>query len=127
MLGIEKRCIDEAIYKANFYNTKFKDLADFYQKYFNEVIFERADFEKVAVFSETEFNKDVNFKYVKFLGYSVFRDTVIKGKLDLRNTIFDSNADANFLDITSEKRAKDKETDEFYGISSDHSQDPLLA
>lgn len=88
--------------KANFCNTKFKELADFYRTKFNEVIFKRADFENVAVFSEAEFNKDVDFKYVKFLGYSVFRDTVIKGKLDLRNTIFDSDSDANFLDITSE-------------------------
>lgn len=101
--------------KANFYNTKFIDLADFYRTKFNEVIFERTDFEKVAVFSEALFNQDVNFKYSKFLGYSVFRDTVIKGKLDLRNTIFDSNADANFLDITSEERKRDEETQEFYG------------
>lgn len=101
--------------KANFYNTKFKDLADFYRTKFNKVVFERTDFEKVAVFSEAVFNQDVNFKYAKFLGYSVFRDTVIKGKLDLRNTIFDTNADANFLDITSEERKRDRETKEFYG------------
>lgn len=101
--------------EANFYNTKFKDLADFYRTKFNKVVFERTDFEKVAVFSEAVFNQDVNFKYAKFLGYSVFRDTIIKGKFDLRNTIFDTDADANFLDITSEERKKDKETQEFYG------------
>ncbi|MGE4472537.1 MAG: pentapeptide repeat-containing protein [Sulfuricurvum sp.] len=97
--------------KSNFYNTKFKRLADFYRTRFNEVVFERTDFDKVVVFSEAVFSLDVNFKYTKFLGYSVFRDTVIKGKLDLRNTIFYNNADANFLDITSEERKRDP----FYG------------
>lgn len=101
--------------KANFYNTSFKKLADFYRTKFNEVIFERTDFDKVAVFSEAVFKQNVNFKYTKFLGYSVFRDTVIKGKLDLRNTIFYNNADANFLDITSEERKRDQITEEFYG------------
>ncbi len=105
----------EIIDEANFYNTKFKDLADFYRTKFNKVVFERTDFEKVAVFSEAVFNQDVYFKYAKFLGYSVFRDTVIKGKLDLRNTIFDTDADANFLDITSEERKRDQITQEFYG------------
>ncbi len=99
--------------KANFYNTKFKDLADFYRTKFNEVIFERTDFEKISVFSEVEFTKNVDFKYTKFLGKSIFRDTIIKGKLNLRDTIFDD--DANFLDITSEKREKDKNDKEFIG------------
>ncbi|MDN5107398.1 pentapeptide repeat-containing protein [Aliarcobacter butzleri] len=96
-----QRCdIDE----ATFYNTKFKDLADFYQSKFKKVDFERTDFEKISVFSESEFNCDVDFKYTKFLGKSIFRDTVITGKLDLRNSIFDN--EANFLDITSKKREK---------------------
>ncbi len=99
--------------KASFYNTKFKDLADFYRTKFNEVNFERADFEDIAVFSEAEFYCDVDFKYVKFLKQSIFRDMVITGKLNLRNTIFD--ADANFLDVTSKKRIKDDETKEFIG------------
>lgn len=93
--------------EANFYNTKFKDLADFYRTEFNEVIFTRTDFNKIAIFSETEFNKDVDFKYTKFLEQSIFRDTVFIGKLNLRNTIFDKAA--TFLDITSEKNPnKDK-------------------
>lgn len=100
--------IDEAI----FYNTKFKDLADFYRTSFNKVNFERTDFEKISVFSESEFNSDLDFKYTKFLGKSIFRDTVIKGKLDLRNTIFDD--DANFLDITSKSRKKyDEELEDY--------------
>lgn len=99
--------------KASFFNTNFKDLADFYNTKFNEVVFERADFEKVSVFSEAEFNQDVDFKYVKFLSKSIFRDMVIEGKLNLRNSIFGD--DANFLDITSKKREKDEETKEFYG------------
>jgi uncharacterized protein YjbI with pentapeptide repeats len=89
--------------EANFYNTKFEDLADFYRTEFKEVVFERTDFKDIVVFSEVEFKNDVNFKYTKFLGYSAFRDTVIKGKLNLRDTIFGTEAEANFLDITSEK------------------------
>lgn len=92
------------INKAIFYNTKFKDLADFYQSRFNEVDFERTDFEKISVFSESEFNCDVNFKYTKFLGKAIFRDTIVSGEFDLRNSIFD--AEANFLDITSKSRKK---------------------
>lgn len=96
---------------AYFNNTKFRNLADFFQTIFHEVNFEKTDFEKIAVFSESEFNCNVNFKYTKFLGKSIFQDTVIKGKLNLRNTIF--NDEANFLDITSIKR--DKKEDEFIG------------
>ena len=54
--------IDEAI----FYNTKFQDLADFYQTEFKKVNFKRTDFEKISVFSECEFDCDVDFKYTKF-------------------------------------------------------------
>lgn len=97
---------------AVFYNTKFKDLADFYRTTFNEVNFERTDFEKISVFSESEFNCNLDFKYTKFLGKSIFRDTVIKGKLDLRNTIFDD--DANFLDITAKSRKKYDEESKDY-------------
>lgn len=99
------------IKKADFYNTKFDDLADFYQTEFNEVVFKRTDFKDISVFSECEFDCDVDFKYTKFLGKAIFRDTVIKGKLDLRNTIFDD--EANFLDITSKKR--EKINDQFIG------------
>lgn len=88
--------------EAVFYNTKFKDLADFYQSKFKKVDFERTDFEKISVFSECEFYGNVDFKYTKFLGKSIFRDTVITGELDLRNSIFDD--EANFLDITYKKR-----------------------
>ncbi len=98
--------------KTSFFNTSFKELADFYRTEFNEVIFERADFEKISVFSEVEFNENIDFKYVKFLGKSIFRDTTIKKELNLRNTIFDD--DANFLDVTSEKRQRlnnDKDED----------------
>ncbi|WP_294964960.1 pentapeptide repeat-containing protein [Sulfurimonas sp.] len=94
------------------YNTKFKDLADFYKTKFNEVIFERTDFEGISVFSKANFNNDVNFKYTKFLGKSIFRDTVIKGKLNLRDAIFDD--EATFLDITKEERKED-DNREYYG------------
>ena len=92
----------DCIQDANFYNTKFEDLADFYRTKFYKVNFERTDFKNIAVFSESEFYCDVNFKYTKFLATSIFRDTVITGKLNLRDTIF--KEDANFLDITSKSR-----------------------
>lgn len=94
------------IENANFYNTKFEDLADFYQSKFEEVNFERTDFKKISVFSECEFYGNVDFKYTKFLGIAIFRDTVISRELDLRNSIFDD--EANFLDITSKKREMKK-------------------
>ena len=84
---------------AIFYNTKFNNLADFYRTKFSTVNFEKTDFNQIAVFSEAVFCKDLHFKYTKFMKKSIFRDMVIKGKLDLRNTIFDD--EANFLDITS--------------------------
>ena len=100
--------------ETSFFNTSFKELADFYRTKFDTVIFERTDFEKISVFSEVKFNKGVDFKYVKFLGKSIFRDTVIKEKLNLRNTIFDD--DANFLDITSIERPPSSDNnDEFIG------------
>ena len=100
--------------KASFYNTKFKRLADFYRTTFNTVDFGKTDFEEVAVFSETTFKEDIDFKYVKFLNKSIFRDTVIKGKLNLRNSIFSD--DANFLDITSIPRIRNPDDeDEFIG------------
>ena len=92
-------------------NTTFKDLADFYQSKFQIANFTKTDFEKVSVFSECEFNCDVDFKYTKFLGKAIFMDTVITGKLDLRNAIFED--DAYFLDITSKKR--DKKEGQFIG------------
>lgn len=89
---------------AIFFNSKFKDLADFYQSIFYSVNFKRTDFEKIVVFSECEFYCNVYFLYTKFLSKSIFRDTVVTGELDLRNSIFDD--EANFLDITSKKRLK---------------------
>ncbi len=101
--------------EADFYNTKFEDLADFYRTKFYKVNFERTDFKNIAVFSESEFYCDVNFKYTKFLATSIFRDTVITGKLNLRDTIF--KEDANFLDITSKSRKiHDKEKKDFIHI-----------
>lgn len=88
--------------EADFYNTKFEDLADFYRTNFCKVYFEKTDFKNIAVFSEVEFYCDVDFKYTKFLSTSIFRDTVITGKLNLRDTIFKENA--NFLDITLKSR-----------------------
>ncbi|MGA1939612.1 pentapeptide repeat-containing protein [Arcobacter sp. YIC-310] len=107
------------IEEANFYNTKFEDLADFYQSVFNNADFERTDFKSISIFSEVVFNCDVDFKYTKFIGKAIFRDTVIKKPyfFDLRNTIFDD--DANFLDITSEKRKTDVNTKEKKGKIKD--------
>ncbi|WP_323584672.1 pentapeptide repeat-containing protein [Aliarcobacter butzleri] len=91
----------DCIQDANFYNTKFEDLADFYRTKFYKVNFEKTDFKNIAVFSESEFYCDVNFKYTKFLATSIFKDTVITGKLNLRDTIFKD--EANFLDIKLSK------------------------
>lgn len=95
------------IIEASFYNTKFKDLADFYQTVFHKVDFERTDFLNISVFSESHFKCDVAFNYVKFWGKAIFRDTIIEGSLNLRDSIF--NDEANFLNITKEKVDKDKE------------------
>ncbi|MDZ7820019.1 MAG: pentapeptide repeat-containing protein [Aliarcobacter sp.] len=95
------------IQDASFYNTKFQDLADFYQTIFHKVNFERTDFWNISVFSESHFKCDVNFSYVKFWGKAIFRDTIIEGSLNLRDSIF--NDEANFLNITKEKIDKDKE------------------
>lgn len=92
---------------ASFYNTKFQDLADFYQTIFHKVDFERTDFWKISVFSEAHFKCNVAFDFVKFWGKAVFRDTIIEGHLNLRDSIF--NDEANFLNITKEKVDKDRE------------------
>lgn len=101
-LGKTKIQYCEIEIESLFYNTKFEDLADFYRTKFYNVNFEKTDFKNIAVFSEAEFYCDVDFKYTKFLGTSIFRDTIITGKLNLRDTIFKENA--NFLDITSKSR-----------------------
>ena len=90
--------------EANLYNTTFNNLANLYQTTFNEVSIEGLEFKKIVIFSEAEFKKDIDFNNTKFIGKSIFKDTVIKGKLNLRDAIFDE--DANFLDVTSEKRQK---------------------
>lgn len=105
----------DCIQDANFYNTKFEDLADFYRTKFYKVNFERTDFKNISVFSEAELYCDVDFKYTKFLGTSIFRDSIIEGKLNLRDTIFKENA--NFLDITSKSRkVYDEEKKDFIHI-----------
>jgi uncharacterized protein YjbI with pentapeptide repeats len=92
--------------EANFYNTKFKELADFYQTKFNKVNFERTDFSDISVFARVHFKCPVDFKYTKFFGKAIFRDAVIEEKLNLRDTIFKD--DANFLGMTSKKRANNQ-------------------
>ncbi|MDX4068681.1 pentapeptide repeat-containing protein [Aliarcobacter skirrowii] len=157
--------------KVDFENAIFEKLADFYRTKFYKVNFEKTDFKDIAVFSEAEFYCDVDFRYTKFLGTSIFRDTVITGKLDLKNSIFKD--EANFLDIKLSKvesretarkikdsfekqnniieankfyalemKEREKELEEdlkkgknffewlvfkIHGISSNHSQDWLLA
>lgn len=86
---------------AKFINTKFNRLADFYKTTFNEVNFERADFNHVAVFTATLFNQDLNFKYTKFGEKSVFSQMVIKGKLNLKDAIFEDSA--KFLEVSSKR------------------------
>ncbi len=102
------------ITNSNFYNTKFKDLADFHQSCFKKVNFERSDFEDIAIFSECVFRQNIDFKYTKFSEKAIFKDTVFQKVLDLRNTIFKEEAD--FLGVTSKQgyiediKVKNRET-----------------
>jgi len=67
------------INETSFYNTKFKDLADF---------------------SKSVFNCDINFKYTKFLDQTIFRETIVNKKFDLKDAIIKGSI--NFLDINNE-------------------------
>lgn len=87
---------------AKFINTKFNRLGDFYKTTFNEVNFERADFNHVAVFTATLFNQDLNFKYTKFGEKSVFSQMIVKGKLNLKDAIFEDSA--KFLEVSSNRK-----------------------
>lgn len=87
---------------AKFINTKFNRLGDFYKTHFSEVNFERADFNHVAVFTETVFHQDLNFKYTKFGEKSIFSKMVVKGKLNLKDAIFEDSA--KFLEVSSKPR-----------------------
>jgi uncharacterized protein YjbI with pentapeptide repeats len=90
--------------KSSFYNTKFNDLADFYRTQFKEVNFQRSDFNEIVVFAESEFFNNLSFQYAKFMKKSIFMDMILKGELNLRDTIFDD--DANFLDMRQNKDSK---------------------
>ncbi|MGB6329550.1 MAG: hypothetical protein WBF48_11540 [Halarcobacter sp.] len=103
------------INETSFYNTKFKDLADFYKSKFNGLfvdtlmekrgldyleLFEKTDFEGITVFSKSVFNCDINFKYTKFLDQTIFRETIVNKKFDLKDAIIKGSI--NFLDINNE-------------------------
>ncbi len=88
----------------NLFNSTFKDLADFQHTVFNKVNFTKADFEGITVFTDTNFNKFVEFKYVKFLELSIFREAYFYDGLDLKDTIF--KRESNFLDIHKDMELK---------------------
>jgi hypothetical protein len=112
------------INEASFYNTKFKDLADFYGSKFNGLyvdtllergkdyleLFEKTDFEGITVFSKSIFNCDINFKYTKFLDNTLFRESEVNYKFDLKDAIIKGNI--NFLDINcgNEVNVSNRET-----------------
>lgn len=92
-----KNCIK--IDNANFTNTVFKDLADFYKSHFYNVTFNKTTFNDIVVFTESKFYKDVNFKYTTFEKLALFRKTVFEKIVDFEDSIF--KEEANFLDITA--------------------------
>ncbi len=77
-IKIKKLNLEESVFKnkvklqfldinvAIFYNTKFKNLADFYGTTFEDVNISRVKFDNMAVFTRTNFYKSLDFKYVKF-------------------------------------------------------------
>ena len=94
------------ISEVSFYNTTFKDLADFYRSeftngnlnnYVTRDIFEKTDFEGITVFSKAIFKCNINFKYTKFLSNSIFRETEFREELDLKDAII--NEKTNFFEI----------------------------
>lgn len=90
-----KECskIDEVIFK----NTRFKDLADFYNTHFYVVDFEKTTFEDISVFTEATFHDDVNFIYTTFGKLALFRKTVFTKTVDFEDAIF--KEEANFLNL----------------------------
>ncbi|MBO6880902.1 pentapeptide repeat-containing protein [Winogradskyella sp.] len=72
------------IYVANFRNTKFNELTDFWSStFFNVINFYKTDFNATTVFSGVTFNKNVLFTYSLFGDIIIFRGTRFKKGLDL--------------------------------------------
>ena len=72
------------ISSANFVNTRFNDLADFWRSTFHsKVIFYKTDFLGVTVFSAARFKQNVLFTYSLIEKTIFFRGTVFENGLDL--------------------------------------------
>ena len=86
------------ITNANFENTTFEDLVDFYGSTFERSInFERTNFKNISVFEKAIFKEDVNFKYTTFGKLAQFGKTVFEKKLNLEDTII--KEEINFLKV----------------------------
>ncbi|WP_417332714.1 pentapeptide repeat-containing protein [Halarcobacter sp.] len=90
-----------SLFKSDFYNVTFSDLADFYKTTFFTTNFNKTDFNDISVFTEATFKENVEFKYTTFNKLSIFRNTVFKKEVDLTDSIF--NVKGNFLGISSNK------------------------
>lgn len=88
--------------KTSFFkNTRFESLCDFYKTKFHCTSFYKTTFEDIAVFTESKFHKDVNFKYTTFKKLALFRKTIFEKTVNFEDAIF--KEEANFLEITSKK------------------------
>ena len=92
------------IVNANFENTTFKDLADFYNSSFKgkETDFSKVTFEDISVFSHTSFKTDINFKFTTFNKLAQFKETKFKKTINLEDTII--KEEINFLKIKSNEK-----------------------
>ena len=78
------------IYKSNFSNTTFNQLADFWNSTFhNPMTFYKTDFNSTAVFSSVTFNQNVLFTYTLFGGKTIFGRTKFNSGLDISQSILD--------------------------------------
>jgi len=82
---------------ASFKNVKFIKLCDFYKTKFFCNSFEKTSFEDISVFTESTFNKPVDFKYTTFGKLAQFKNAIFEKKLNLEDTII--KEEANFLGI----------------------------
>ena len=85
--------------KANFENTSFIKLADFYKTEFFNNNFFKTDFKDISVFTEAVFHEKVDFKYTTFAELALFRKTKFEKTVDFEDAIF--KEEANFLEINA--------------------------
>ncbi len=145
LADFNKTCFNE----INFYKTTFKDISVFTETIFNkEVDFKHTTFEKLSIFRNSKFIDSINLKDAIFKEKANFleiktdvsnRETarIIKDSFEQQNNIIEAN---KFYALEMKEREKELEEDlkngknffewlvfKIHGISSNHSQDWLLA